>query len=147
VSPSPPRLSLAIAACLFGAGLGTALPAQPARVPANVLERPAGHPPAGPLAGHPYKTALGAVRNYESCGVRVRRAAAIEIDTAMRSIEAAATAKGLGPTLERLHTEYDQLLAVSTMNACSGGPAAALAGARRALRAFRAWVADQPGGP
>jgi hypothetical protein len=39
------------------------------------------------------------------------------------------------------------LLAVSTMVACAHGPAAALAGARLALKAFRAWVAEQPARP
>jgi hypothetical protein len=138
---SPLRLSLAITACAF-TGMATALPAQPARVPASVIG-----PPAGPLAGHPYKSALGAVWNYQSCGARARRAAYIEITTTLHSIEAAAEAKGLGPTLERLRQEYHALLAVSTMMACARGPRAALAGARGALAAFRTWVDEQPGWP
>jgi hypothetical protein len=134
----PPRPHLAIAACLLAAGTTTALPAQSARTPAGQLGRP-----TGVLAGHPYKSALGAVWNYQSCGVNARRAAAIEITTRLRWIEAAAEAKGLGPTLERLRREYQQLLSVSTMMACARGPRIALAGARSALDAFEAWVADQ----
>lgn len=139
---SPLRLLFAIAVCVFGAGMTTDLLAQPARVPASQIG-----PPAGWLAGHPYKSALGAVWNYESCGANARRAAYIEITTRLRSIEAAAEAKGLGPTLERLRQEYHALLAVSTTMACAGGPRAALACARGALLRFRAWVEDQPGRP
>src|SRR5258705_10039304 len=96
-----PRLFLAIAVCFLAAGMTPALPAQLARVPASSIA-----PPAGPLAPHPYKSALGAVWNYQSCGVNARRAAYIEITTRLRSIEAAAEAKGLGPTLVRLRQEY-----------------------------------------
>jgi hypothetical protein len=71
----------------------------------------------------------------------------LEINAELRSIEAAAEAKGLGPTLERLRREYQALLAVSTMMACFRGPRTALADARRALQAFRAWVAGQPDRP
>jgi hypothetical protein len=130
-------MCFAIAVWAFAAA--TDLPAQPARVPASVLG-----PPAEPLAGHPYTSALGAVWNYQSCGAHARHAAHVEIDTRLRSIETAAEAKGLGPTLERLRQEYRQVLAVSTMTACGGGPRAALAGARRALEAFGHWGADQP---
>jgi hypothetical protein len=144
-----PRLKMcfAVAACAFAACMSTALPAQRARLPASVLGPPAGDRPTGPMAGHPYKTALGAVWNYQSCGANARRAALSEITTALLSIEAAAEAKGLGPTLERLRQEYQQLLAVSTMMACARGPRVALASARGALRDFRAWVAAQPGRP
>jgi hypothetical protein len=138
--PSPLKVPIAIAACIFGAGTTTASPAQPARVPASEVG-----PPAGPLAGHPYKDALGAVWNYGSCGANARRPAYIEVNSALRNIEAAAEAKGLGPTLARLRREYQQLLSVSLLVPCGGGPRAALAEARRALGAFRAWVADQPG--
>jgi hypothetical protein len=126
---------IAIAACLFGAAMSNA---QPARVPASQLDPPAA------LADHLYKSALGAVDNYLSCGANARTS---QINAELRSIEAAAGAKGLGPMLERLRREYQALLAVSTMMACAGGPAAALAGARRALQAFRAWVAEQPDRP
>jgi hypothetical protein len=132
-------MPIAIALCLFGTDMSQA---QPARVPASLLG-----PPAGPLAPHPYKSALGAVGNYQSCGVDARRTSYLVINAELRSIEAAAEAKGLGPTLARLRREYQALLAVSTMMACAHGPAAALAGARRALQAFRAWVAAQPARP
>ena len=130
---------IAIAACLFGAGTSAA---QPARVPASLLG-----PPAGPLAPHPYKSALGAVANYQSCGADAQRTFSVEINAELRSIESAAAAKGLGRVLPQLRREYQALLAVSTMTACGGGPRAALADARRALQAFRAWVAAQPGRP
>jgi hypothetical protein len=136
----PSRLLIAVVAlCTFAASMSGA---QPARLPASVLG-----PPAEALAPHPYKSALGAVWNYQSCGVHARRAAIIEITNRLRSIEAAAEAKGLGPTLERLRQEYDALLAVSTMMACARSPRAALAGAREALTAFGAWVDDQPARP
>src|SRR4051812_22978784 len=107
----PLILSAAIAACAFGAVQSNA---QPARVPASTLG-----PPVSPLAPHPYKSALGAVGNYQSCGVNARRTPAAELDGELRSIEAAAEAKGLGPLLERLRREYQQLLAVSDMMACA----------------------------
>ena len=135
-----PRLFLTIAACVLAAGAAMAPATQPARVPATAIA-----PPAGPLSSHPYKSALGAVANYQSCGVHARRAALVEVTEALRSIEAAAMAKGLGPTLERLRQEYYQLRAVATMAACAGKPRRALAGARGALADFRAWVAAQPG--
>src|SRR4051812_23983553 len=114
---SPLRLLPAFAACLFAAGLTAALPAQPARAPAGSIA-----PPAGPLSPHPYKSALGAVWNYHSCGVNARYGAYVEITARLRSIEAAAEAKGLGPALVRLREEYQALLAVSTMMACVHGP-------------------------
>ena len=98
------------------------------------------------FAPHPYKSALGAVANYLSCGVRARAGPAAALEAALRAGEAAAGAKGLGPTLERLRQDYYALLAVSTMMACARGPAAALAGARRAVADFQRWVAAQPAG-
>ena len=135
-----PRPSLALAALALAAGMGAALTAQPARLPASVLA-----PPAERFAPHPYKSALGAVAGYRSCGVHARAAAYRQLTQALRAIEAAAEAKGLGPTLERLRRDYYEMLAVSSMAACVGGPRRALAGARRALAAFRTWVAEQPG--
>jgi len=137
MAPSPFKLLAAAALCAFAAGMGDA---QPARLPASVLA-----PPAQRFAAHPYKSALSAVANYQSCGVHARRGALVEITETLRSIEAAAVAKGLGPTLERLRQEYYELRAVSTMAACAWGPRRALAGARGALADFRAWVAAQPG--
>jgi hypothetical protein len=134
------RLRAAALLALAGTGAGAILPAQPARLPASTLG-----PPAQRFAAHPYKSALGAVANYQSCGVHVRAAAYAEISSALRSIEAEAAAKGLGAELARLRQEYYDLLAVSTMAACGGGPVRALADARRAIAAFRAWVAGQPG--
>ena len=112
---------------------------QPALVPASQLG-----PPSEPFAAPPYKSALGAVANYQSCGVHARRVALLDLTAGLRSAEAAAVAKGLGPTLERLRQEYEALMAVSDMAACAGGPRRALAGARGAVAAFRAWVAAQP---
>ena len=134
------RSRLAIALALFAAGTGVAL-AQPA--PANQ---------AGPthvrFAPHPFTSALDALTNYQSCGAHVRTAAAFaQVDRAFRASEAAARAKGLGSLLDELRRDYLALLAVSTRIACFGGPAAALAGARSAVRAFQAWVAVQPSAP
>jgi hypothetical protein len=135
----PSRPLLPVAAWALAASLAGALHAQPARLPASVLG-----PPAQRFASHPYKSALGAVANYRSCGIHVRAAAYAELSSALRSIETEAVAKGLGAELARLRQEYYELLSVSTMAACGGGPVRALADARRALAAFRAWVAGQP---
>jgi hypothetical protein len=105
-----------------------------------------GGAPAARFAPHPYKSALGAVANYQSCGVRARAGRVAALNAALRAAETAARAKGLAPTLERLRQDYYALLAVSTMMACARGPAAALTGARRAVAAFRQWVAAQPAG-
>jgi hypothetical protein len=113
--------------------------AQLARVPASRLG-----PPAERFVMHPYESALSAVANYQSCGALARSRAAREVTIALREIEAAALAKGLGPTLERLRRDYHATMAVATTTACAGGPVRALAEARSALRAFRAWVAAQP---
>ena len=137
---SLPRPSTVLAALALVASMATALAAQPARLPASVLD-----PPAERFAPHPYKSALGNVANYQSCGIRSSAAAYRELTRTLRAVEAAAEAKGLGPVLERLRREYYELRAVSTMAACAGGPRRALAGARRAVAAFRAWVAEQPG--
>jgi hypothetical protein len=126
---------LAGAVCAFGAGT---VFAQPAYLPAGVLRQP-----AAPASGHPYRSALGAVANYQSCGASGRRASSLDAD--LRANEAAARAKGLGPELDRIRREYQAMLAVSDMMACVHGPRGALADARRALAAFRAWVNAQPG--
>ncbi len=97
------------------------------------------------FAPHPYTSALGAVWNYQSCGVRARAAEVAALNAALQAGEAAARAKGLGPELERVRRDYQALLAVSTMMACTRGPATALASARRAVADFRRWVTAQPG--
>jgi hypothetical protein len=128
------RITLWLA--LFGA-----CPAQ------TVAAQPGGsgsRPASERFAGHPYKSALGAVANYRSCGVHVRAGRFNALAAALRSTESLAGAKGLGAVLERLRRDYHDLLAVSTMAACGGGPAAALARARRSVAAFRTWVASQP---
>jgi hypothetical protein len=127
-----------ISLAIFGAGLAQPLAAQPGAAPAGGIR-----PPSERFASHPYKSALGALANYRSCGVRVRAARYNALATALRSTESLAEAKGLGPTLARLRQDYYDLQAVSTMAACGGGPAAALAGARRAIADFRTWVASQ----
>lgn len=98
------------------------------------------------LARQPYVGALAAVANYHGCGVRAIAARAAELNAALQAGEAAARAKGLGPTLERQREHYHAMLAVSTMVVCVQGPAPALASARRALADFRRWVAAQPAG-
>lgn len=107
---------------------------------------PPGDPPpvAGRFAPHPYKSALAALANYGSCGVNANAAKLSALAAALRGLETGAEARGLGPTLERLRQEYFDLLAVSSIAACTRGAVAALADARRAIDAFRAWVADQP---
>ena len=135
-----PRVSMALASLALIAGMGAPAAAQRARLPASVLA-----PPAERFAPHPYTSALGAVANYQSCGIHARAAAWRALERALRAGEADATLKGLGPTLERLRQDYYALRAVSSMTACGGGPRRALAFARRAVAAFRTWVAEQPG--
>jgi hypothetical protein len=125
-------IALALSAVSTGAAQAQPAPASPAR-PANQR-----------FAPHPYKTALGALANYQSCGVHVRAAAFAALNGAFREAETAARAKGLGPHLDELYHDWQALLAVSTMMACARGPAGALAGARTAVRAFQAWAAAQP---
>lgn len=104
--------------------------------------------PARPTIGHslglPYISALDALANYQSCGVRAREAEFARLDALVRQSEAAPRAKGLGPLLEELRRDWQAILAVSSRMACARGPVAALAGARRAVRAFQAWVVAQP---
>jgi hypothetical protein len=128
---SCPRLLLSLALAMVAAGQAQSLtnPPQPAHVR---------------FAPHPYTSAMGALANYRSCGVHVRAAAFARLDAMFRESETAARAKGLGPLLDDLRRDYLALLAVSTMTACGGGPAAALTGARTAVRGFQAWVAAQP---
>ena len=136
--PRPPSpLCLAPALLLLAGG---AIEAQPARLPAEALR-----PPAPRFTAHPYTSALSAEANYESCGAYARGAAVRALRASLRAGEAEAEAKGLGPTLTQLRRDYEAILAVSTMNACNGGPARALRDARHELGAFRAWVAAQPG--
>ncbi|MEA3013255.1 MAG: hypothetical protein QOD42_1800 [Sphingomonadales bacterium] len=134
------RFRITICLALFGAAAVQTLAAQPGGSAPAGENRPA----AERFASHPYKSALGALANYRSCGVRVRAARYNALATALRSIESLAEAKGLAPTLSRLRQDYYDLLAVSTMAACGGGPAAASARARRAIADFRAWAAGQP---
>ena len=96
------------------------------------------------LTNHPYTSALSGFANYLSCGARARAREARALERALHETEAAARAKGLGPEMERVKRDYLALLAVSSRMACARGPAAALAGARAAMRAFRAWVAAAP---
>ncbi len=133
-----PQICLAVALAVIAAG-PTCLPAQPVAPSAGEAATPAQR-----FARHPYKSALGAVANYRGCGARAGAAPYQALTGEMRDIEAAAAAKGLGPTLERLRREYYELLSISTIMACVRGPGPALADARRAVAAFRAWVAEQP---
>jgi hypothetical protein len=123
------RLSIALA--IFTAGTGQSVAQSP-------------RPTIGHSLNHPYVSALSALANYQSCGYRARAAAFFALDRTLRESEAAARAKGLGPLLDELRRDWQAILAVSTRMACAGGPAAALAGARGAVRAFQAWVAAQP---
>lgn len=134
------RSRITIWLAFFGAAAAQPLAAQPGGSAPAGESRPA----AERFASHPYKSALGALANYRSCGIRVRAARYNALATALRSIESLAAAKGLGATLARLRQDYYDLLAVSTMAACGGGPAAALARARRAVAEFRTWVAREP---
>jgi len=109
--------------------------AQPAGGPAPARVR---------FAPHAWTSALDALVNYQSCGVDARAGELARLNAAVRASEAAARAKGLGPLLDELRNDWQALLAVSTRVACGGGPVAALAAARAAVRAFQAWVAAQP---
>lgn len=126
------RIALALA--LLGAG--PLLAAQP--------RAPAGPAPAGRSDEYSYRGALGALWNYRSCGVRARAADYQALAAELGSIESLARSKGLGPTLERVRDEYNRILAVSILAGCGGGPVAALAGARRAMAAFRTWAEGAP---
>ena len=101
-------------------------------------------PPADRFAPHPYKLALGALWNFRSCGVHVRAADYNGLVAQVREIEAAANARGLGPTLERELRNYRAVLAVSLLTACGGGPVRARVEAVRAITAFREWVNSRP---
>jgi len=127
------RFLLPIAFALVAAGAGVS----------NAQPVPAG-PANARFAPHPYKSALGAIANYQACGVRARGADVARLEATLRASEAAARAKGLGPMLDQLYRDWQAELAVSTMMGCVHGPAAALAGARTTLRAFQTWVAAQP---
>ena len=126
------RSRLSIALALFAAGIA---PAQ---------AQPAAANEASPAQAHPYISALGSLANYQSCGVHARASVLAGLRRMFRASEAAARAKGLGPTLDRLRRGYEAMMAVTDVMACGGGPAAALAGARNAVRGFQAWVAAQP---
>jgi ketosteroid isomerase-like protein len=127
-----PLSRIVMALAFIAGGLSQAGAAQPHRAAA---------PPARtiPLDESSYRSALGGLTNYQTCGVDA--AALAGLNAQMHAIEAAARAKGLGPTIDRVRQDYLNLLAVSTMTACGGGPVAALADARRGIAAFQAWVA------
>ena len=99
-------------------------------------------PPAAqarPLDQRTYHSALAELAYYQRCG---RDAAQLVALTAQfHAIEAAARAKGLGPTLDAVRQAYLNLLAVSTMSgACGPDRAAMLVQARRTMADFQAWV-------
>ena len=124
-----PGMQIALALVLLGGGAG------PVAAQARHLDE------------YSYRGALGGLWNYQSCGVHARVTEIRALTAELHAIESRARPKGLGPTLERVREEYNRLLAVSTMTACGGGPVAALADARRAMAAFRAWVAQMPASP
>ena len=122
------RMPVALAFLLLAGAAGPASALQPARAPDETS----------------YRGALAGVWNYRSCGAGARAADYRALEGELQSIEALARSKGLGPTLERVREEYQRMLAVSSTMACAGGPASSLADARRAMAAFRAWVAQAP---
>ena len=126
---------LAIFLILFAAVTG---PLQAQTAPANPSR-----PPIGYSLSHPYISALDALANYQSCGIRARAAEVVRLDALLRASEADARAKGLGPLLDELRRDWQAILAVSSRMACARGPAVALTSARGAVRAFQAWVAAQ----
>ena len=124
------------ALAMVTAGSGPAVAVQPGHAPATAPTH---------FERHAYPSALNAFANYQSCGSHARAREIEALGLALRTGEAEARASGLGAELERLKREYLALLAVSSTVACAGGPAAALAGARVAMRAFAAWVAAATG--
>lgn len=130
---SRPYLRIGAALAILAAVTGQAIGGQ------------AGGAGAAPMryTNHVYTSALAAFANYQSCGSRARAREVERLGTALRSAEAAARTKALGPELDRVRQDYLALLAVSTMTACARGPIAALNGARGAIRAFQTWVAEQ----
>ena len=126
------RLLLALAFC--GTGFSPPVAARPGGVPLIDAYDP----------NHPYVAALDGLGNYQGCGARARAAQVSALAREFGSIEASAMAKGLGPLIDRLRRNRDRRLSVSSMVACTRGPVAARAAARRAMAAFRAWVAGVP---
>jgi ketosteroid isomerase-like protein len=122
------RPPVALALLLLAGGAGPASAVQPGGAPDELS----------------YRSALGGLWNYRSCGAGARAADCYALEAELRSIEALARSKGLGPTLERVREEYQRLLAVSSTMACVRGPVSSLADARRAMAAFRAWVVQAP---
>lgn len=128
-----PRITILLA--IFGTGLVQPLVAQ------------TGSGPAGqnwPVSGHPYTSALGALANYRSCGRRARAADVDGFAGLLRRIESRAAEQGLALMLGRLRRDHDDILAVSTMAACGGGPEAAREELNQSLWILESWVTDQP---
>lgn len=119
----------AIIAALFGAGVEPAAAGQPAA-----------NPPVR-AARHPFPWALGAVANYQSCGVHARADQVRALNARLRAAEARARTNGMGAQLDRLRADYEAMLAVADMAACAWGPAEALRRARSAVRDFEYWAA------
>ncbi|MGE3150983.1 MAG: hypothetical protein AB7K04_18200 [Pseudorhodoplanes sp.] len=134
-----PQAHIGLALILSAAGAALPLAAQPGAAPPEA-------PRAVPVDEQSYLAAQGDLRNYQSCGTRARRATYQALAEELQSIESLARSKGLGPTLERVVAERNRILAISSMmvRPCVGGPVAALAGARRAMAAFRTWVDRAP---
>jgi hypothetical protein len=122
-----PRTRIAIAllfiACLMGAAQSAQPPAAQAR----------------PIDQRTYYSALAELAYYQRCGRDAAQLAALTAQ--FHSIEAAARAKGLGPTLDTVRRHYMSLLAVSTISGtCGLDRAATLARARETMADFQAWV-------
>jgi hypothetical protein len=117
---------------LLAAGAGQAMAAPPVRAPLQ---------PPMPRDELSYEGALDGLMNVQTCRVHADGGAIAALDAQLHAIEAAARAKGLGPTLDRVRERWQAMLAIESRMACGGGPAAALAGARRGVAAFQAWVA------
>lgn len=128
-------LTCIVVALLFVGGVESgAHSAQPGVVPAGQ---------GGPLDRNTYTAALEGLAYYQSCGRDAGQRAALAAQ--FHSIEAAARAKGLGPTLDMLHQHYVDRRAIEIrMSLCGrgrGGPPP-LVEARRTIADFQAWVAS-----
>lgn len=125
------RTHIVLALLALAGGSSGAQSAQPGGAPAERLR---------PLDEQTYRSALAGLASYQSCGRDAAQLAALSAQ--LRSIEAAARAKGLGPRLDRVRQHYMDMLAVSIMRAaCERGPVPPLVQARRTMADFQAWVA------
>jgi hypothetical protein len=126
------RTRIAILLAFAAGGVSRAQAAQPGVPPAAQ---------ARALDQHTYQAALAGLGYYQGCGRDAGELAALTAQ--FHSIEAAARAKGLGPTLDIVRQQYQNMLAVEIrMARCGRDRVSPLVEARRTMADFQAWVAS-----